>query len=103
MRAITSLTAASAAEPESGRSRTTAAASPGRRSASSAGLSASVSAPSSPPSRRSAVSVRTAHRHGAICKSVSMPAFAPRTNAPYTSIRANSPAVSTAPQSAGRK
>ena len=59
---ITSFTAASAAEPESGRSSTTEAASPGRRSAANTGFSSSVNAVSSPVSRQSAVAERIAHR-----------------------------------------
>ena len=83
--------AANAAEPESGRRSTSAAASRGIPTRESAGSIRADIASISPVSRISATAVITAQRHGAICPSVINPSFAPRINASYTLTLAHIP------------
>ena len=82
---MTCVTAASAAEPENGRSSTTLIASLGIPSSVHTGEQSACALSMSPVSRSSDTAVRIAHRYGAISKAVSRPSFAPRTNAVYAS------------------
>ena len=77
----TSATEASAAEPESGRSRIVPTLSAGRPSAVSSGAQTRCAASMRPVSRSSATAVSTAARYGAISTAVARPSFAPFTKA----------------------